>query len=68
MAEFVDPEAQNSANRRGITQADIEHCLANQIAAYSHRRAMVYAGTLPNGQHIKVTVENGKVTRAFFHQ
>ena len=67
MAEFVDAEARDAAKRRGITPADIDHCLANPTGSYQHRRASVFTSTLPNGKHIKVMVEDGKVIRTFFH-
>ena len=67
--QYIDDETRARIQNRRISVADIEYCLSNPRATYSHRGDTVTAATLPDGRNIKVTTNpDGTILNAFTHQ
>ena len=65
--DFVDPEARERIENRGISMSNIEYCLEFYEVKYRHRLGFTYCMTLPDGRNIKVAIESDKIANAFCH-
>lgn len=67
MMEFVDPEAQQRIERRGISLEAILQCVEQPSTTYVHRDYRVYVAPFDERRMLKVAMRDGLIANAFTH-
>ena len=66
--DFIDLEAKERIERRGISLDDITYCINNPTSQYVNRRNVVYCAALLDGRNLKVEMNQSKIViNAFCH-